>query len=369
MRIERAKKASVAAYAICKFMESGERPQLEAYQKIGDIPTIGFGYTGKIVDKLTGQLRKLRVGKWIDGRYVDGDVITLEEAYRLFDEVAAPEAERRVDFFFPDIPLTQHQRDELFLFCYNLRWSSIADSTLRRLLNAGGWTREEIINWWVVYRNPKTQFEEGLYRRRIAELCIFFGCDHEVAEKVSWEAELRRDPVSKEIIRQTDPELILLRAETRTEAKQIAVDEVRRAATKESRPVEQPASSSPGQGEVKPVEAPPKAPVVVEPLPELPPKQTPPVAKPKPLPGQPASTGTVKDVREDPAFWTMVILVFGRVGLAMGMIPSLFTDLINDPNFRVALAGIVAIYAAMLIAWMQDRAAKRKAPQPVEEAE
>jgi GH24 family phage-related lysozyme (muramidase) len=347
MTHERASKATQAAYDLCKFIENGDKPANKAYQKTGDIVTIGWGYTGKILDTLTGQLRPLRLG----------DVITDEEADRLFDQVAAPEAERRVDFFFPSLALTQGQRDALFLFCYNLRWKSIADSTLRTLLNSGDWTRETVIQWWIKYRNPKTQFEEGLYRRRIAELCIFFDCDPEVAEKASWEAELRRDPSTKEIIRQTDPELIILRAETRTEAKKIAEEEIRLAASPASRPAEaDPVPVSPGTTvEPKPVAATKPAAIKVEGLPEIgAPK---PVAKPKPRPtaGQPAGTSPEDDIRRNPQFWSMLILIFGRIGVAAGFVPAMFTDVINDKNFQVALAGVISIYVAMFIAHQQQK--------------
>jgi GH24 family phage-related lysozyme (muramidase) len=348
----RVAQASAAAYAACKSIESedGINPDLKAYHKVGDIPTIGWGYAGKIRDKLTGQLRPIRLG----------DEITREEADMLFDMNAAPEAERRVDFFFPNIPLNQGQRDALFMFCYNLRWASIRDATLRTIVNGGKWDREELIEWWIKYRNPKTRFEEGLYRRRIAELCILFGCDHEIAQREAWEAELRRDPFTKEIIRQTDPELIIMRAETKTEAKKIAMEEIRKERLAKSRPAEtvqdQP---SPDTEQSKPVGATKPTEITVEPLPEIKPAPKPVVKKT--LPGQPATTTTEDDVRKNPQFWTMVILVFGRVGVVAGFVPAAFTELITDKNFQVALAGIIAIYFAMFIAWEQNRSAEKKA--------
>lgn len=371
----RATKASAAAHRVCQLIEaSGGRPNLEAYYCPAGVPTIGFGYAGKIVDKLTGQLREIKVGKWIDvgngeKKYVDGDVIDLREAVRLY-EVAAQEAERRVDFFFPTVPLSQGMRDALFLFCYNLRWKSIAESTLRRMINNGpqsaanpdGWTRESLIQWWIKYRNPKSSAEQGLFRRRITELCIAFDCDPEVARAEAWEAELVRDPYSKEIVRITDPELILLRAETKTEAKKIAAAE-RDAALAESRPPEAAEIPSPDAGK-------PTAGGATEKAPEAPTAKPAPAPKPKPaaLPGQPATTADGADIRKDPQFWTMMVLVFGRTGLAIGFIPAAFSDLIQDKNFQVALAGIIAIYAAMLIAWAQERQKRKKAERAEAEA-
>lgn len=362
----RATKASAAVHRVCQLMEApGGRPNLEAYFDALGVPTIGFGYAGKVVDKLTGQLREIKVGRWIDlgngeKRYVDGDVIDLREAVRLY-EVAAQEAERRVDFFFPTVSLSQGMRDALFLFCYNLRWKSIAESTLRRMINNGpqsavhpdGWTRESLIQWWIKYRNPKSIAEQGLFRRRITELCIALDCDPEVSRAEAWEAELIRDPYSKEIVRITDPELIILRAETKTEAKKIAAAE-REAALAESRPPEAAEITSPDTGKPTAGGAPVK-------VPEAPtPKPAPAPAPKKPLPGQPATTADGPDIRQDPQFWTMIILVFGRTGLALGFIPAAFSDLIQDKNFQVALAGIVAIYAAMLIAWLQEREKRKK---------
>lgn len=361
--LQRAHKADQATHRACQVIEApGGRPNLQAYYDAVGVPTIAFGYAGKIVDKLSGQLRQIKVGKWIDvgggeKRYVDGDVVDMPEAVRLF-EVSAQEAERRVDFFFPDIPLTQGQRNALFLFCYNLRWKSIADSTLRRLINGGpqsaenpdGWTRPVIIEWWIKYRNERSKAELGLFRRRITELCIFFGCDVEVAMSEAWNAELSRDPFSKEIVRITDPELILLRAETKTEAKHFA-DGQRESALAESRPAEAAEITSPDVGTTKPGETTQKTTEAPK-APEAP--------KRKPMPGQPATTADGPDIRQDPQFWTMIILVFGRTGLALGFIPAAFTDLIQDKNFQVALAGIVAIYAAMLIAWLQEREKQKR---------
>ncbi|MAZ05795.1 MAG: hypothetical protein CME81_05270 [Halomonas sp.] len=350
--IQRAARADQATYDLCKLMESGAAPELQAYQQLGDIVTIGFGHTGDIYDTLTGKMRKLRLG----------DRITLEEAHRLFDEVDAVEAERRVDFFFPKIPLTQGQRNALWSFCYNLRWRTVADSTLRGLINRGDWTRETLIEWWVKYRNPKTQFEEGLFRRRIVELCLWFGCDPEASHKEAWRAELRRDPSTKDIIRQTDPELVILRAETQTDAKRLADEKVKES----SRPVEPVNTTSPV------VEDPVKTPggtsepvVIEEGLPEV---ETPPVAPPKKKaqPYQDYDPATPeKDMALSKRFWGLLIFVGGWLStLAQAVAELPFVgQLAGMSPFQVKdwRLGIAIILAGALLLWY----GKVKAKGPV----
>jgi lysozyme len=348
--IKRAAKADQATYDLVKFMESGDEPELEAYQQLGDIVTIGFGHTGKIYDVLTGQTRPLRLG----------DRITLEEAHRLFEQMDAPEAENRVDLFFPNIPLTQGQRNALFSFCYNLRYVTIRDSTLRRLINAGDWTRETLIEWWVKYRNPKTQFEEGLYRRRILELCLWFGCEADVAERESWAAELRRDQHSKEIDRQTDPELVIMRAETASDAKRLA--DVRIAES--SRPVEQVEATSPVAEDKAMTPGGATSPVIVdEPLPEIAPKPAP---KKKAEPYRDYDpTAPEKDMALSKRFWGLLFYVGGvlaTVAQAVAEIPVIGQLAAMSP-FQVEdwRLGLAIVAAGALLLWV----GKVKAKGPV----
>lgn len=209
--MSRAKSASENGLNLVKEFEGrGGVPVLDAFQDDGDLVTIGFGHTGKIRDPDTGKKRELRLGDRITAEYADE---------LLVDD--SKEAERRVDRYFPSIPLTQGQRDALVSFCFNLRLDSIISSTLRKMILSGpDIARTSLIEWWVKYRNPRTIFEEGLYRRRIAELCLWFGWPYRLA----WEAELRRDK-NNEISFISNPELILFRAEAEAKANEVAPPE------------------------------------------------------------------------------------------------------------------------------------------------
>lgn len=183
---------------IKQFEAVGGVPELSAYKKPGDPITIGFGHTGPIRDPETGKLRDLKLG----------DTITAEYAHDLLVE-DIQEAERRVDKFFAGRPLTQGQRDALVSFCFNLSLDSIISSTLRKMLLSGdNISLEKLTEWWIKYRNPRTIFEEGLFRRRVGELCLWYGWP----TRAAWSAELRRDR-NNEISFMSNPQLILYRAE------------------------------------------------------------------------------------------------------------------------------------------------------------
>jgi len=47
--------------------------------------------------------------------------------------------------------------------------------SLPSLVNARARDIDAVIAKWAQYKNPNTIFEQGLYRRRLAELCMFFG--------------------------------------------------------------------------------------------------------------------------------------------------------------------------------------------------
>lgn len=95
------------------FIQAQEALRLEAYADAIGIPTIGWGHT--IGVKL-------------------GDVCTLEQAQRYFDEDIAP-VEECVEKLVT-VEITQEQFDALCSFTFNLGCTSLRNSTLLRKLNA-----------------------------------------------------------------------------------------------------------------------------------------------------------------------------------------------------------------------------------------
>ena len=208
--------------------------RLTAYKKPGDPWTIGWGQTGAMPD----------------GRpVVEGLTITQQEA----DEALV--------WFVKSVsdPLTrkhfnaqsQDEFDALSSWVYNINHAKLerGQYSLPALVNLRARDIDAVIAKWIQYKNPNTIFEQGLYRRRLAELCVFMGLPWHFALSAVLK---RRDGV---IVDMTDPAYILEMAEAA-----------------------KPIPSLPD---------PPKAPkpvieVRVEPLPEIAPKVDP-VAPPKPM--------------------------------------------------------------------------------------
>ncbi len=356
---ERATRASAECYEFVKRREAKKInsknepvPANKAYEKPGDPVTIGFGHTGPIE---TAHGRR---------KPVLGDVITTDYAHQLFEEDAA-EAEALIDVYMGDIVFTQGQRDAMFSFVFNIarKWLDPKNNTFLRHWKKGTLTFDILLEYLPQYRNERTIFEEGLFRRRLAELCMVIGVPPLMAERIAWEALLRRDKDTNEITHMTDPLLVVLKAEA-------AAKEAGAITTSPSGKLE--SSSSPALETGHPTE--PAAAPDPDPIPESQPhgsgsgpsdevtiendqgdKAVEKVNKkalkyPKP-PAQP----TDETPMTRPEFWTMNLLMFGRIGLAVGVIPAFMTDLITDPNFQAAVGGILAIYAAMLFKWRNDR--------------
>ena len=131
--------------------------ELKAYPdpKTGGEPwTIGWGNT-----------------RWMDGSPVKpGQTITAAEADTLLDDSLRK-------FFWPQIRLIPHfadmsdeQRGALLSFAYNLGagfYGSEGFTTISRLLRNKDW--DKVPETLVLYRNPGSEVEEGVKRRRVAE--------------------------------------------------------------------------------------------------------------------------------------------------------------------------------------------------------
>ena len=134
-----------------------ESCELKAYPdpKTGGAPwTIGWGNT-----------------RWMDGSPVKpGQTLTAAEADTLLDDSLRK-------FFWPQIRLIPHfadmsdeQRGALLSFSFNLGerfYGSEGFTTISRLLRNKDW--DKVPDALVLYRNPGSDVEEGLKRRRVAE--------------------------------------------------------------------------------------------------------------------------------------------------------------------------------------------------------
>lgn len=356
----RASRASEAAYEFVMGTEGGwdddgnPKPRKRAFQDPGDPVTIGFGHTGMI--RIKGEFRKPQIG----------DVISTEYARTLFIEDAQM-AEDRIDKYFPGMNLTQGQRDALFSFCFNIaeKWLRPENNTWLRHFRNGTLTFEILAEYLPQYVNPRTIFEQGLFRRRLWELCVFLGLDPIVSRVEAWKAELWRDK-NQEMKHRTDPLFIVLSAEAET--KKLAPSAPVSPPPKHPPELEAPAPVDEGSGTA--VEAPVEK-STEKPAESVPEEKASGVAKPAPKPApapaprkhvpypKPPKVDPNETVMTKPEFWSMNMLLSGRLLLALGVIPATMTDLVTDPNFIAMLAGVIVIYGAMISKFRSTRKADK----------
>lgn len=165
---------------------------LAAYKKAGDPWTIGWGQTGRMPD----------------GRpVVDGLIVSQEEADAALlwfvRNVVDPLTRKHFN------AQTQAEFDALASWVYNLDHGKLEAGrySLPQLINIRDRDIDAVIAKWVQYVNPGTIFEQGLYRRRLAEVCLFLGLPWHFALT----AVLRRS--GGIIVDRTDPWFILDMAE------------------------------------------------------------------------------------------------------------------------------------------------------------
>ena len=177
-----------------------------AYKHPGDPWTVGPGLTGRF--RVSGKVIQ-------QGTRVSYDECVEEMQLRLHNEVY-PLVRKHFR------PKNQHEFDALVCWTWNLDQGKLDAGRytlpslvvdVKRLTDPDA--RAALIRKWVEYKNPKTIFEQGLYRRRLAELCMFFGLPWTVAVS----AVLIRDKKNPDIIKtMTDPFHILDLAEAAAEA-------------------------------------------------------------------------------------------------------------------------------------------------------
>jgi GH24 family phage-related lysozyme (muramidase) len=166
--------------------------RLTAYKKPGDPWTIGWGQTGAMPD----------------GRpVVEGLTITQQEADEALvwfvKSVSDPLTRKHFN------AQTQDEFDALSSWVYNINHAKLerGQYSLPALVNLRARDLDAVIAKWIQYKNPNTIFEQGLYRRRLAELCVFMGLPWHFALS----AVLKRQ--NGVIVDMTDPAYILEMAE------------------------------------------------------------------------------------------------------------------------------------------------------------
>lgn len=145
-----------------RFVALWEGLLLKAYLDTITAPpvwTIGAGWTGKIRDPQTGELRPIQPGDRISKRYA---MKLLAKGLR--------QASRDIAKWV-DVPLTVRQRMALLSLYYNIGPGAFADSTVLRRLNEGDY--RGAANAFLMWRFAGGVEVEGLLIRRRAERRMF----------------------------------------------------------------------------------------------------------------------------------------------------------------------------------------------------
>jgi lysozyme len=219
--------------------------RFKAYQKPGDPWTVGWGITGHLPD----------------GRKVEkGLIITQEEADAALmwfvKSISEPLTRKHFN------ARTQAEFDAIHSWVFNIRHEKLerGEYSLPSLINLKARDIEAIISKWIEYKNPNSIFEQGLYRRRLAEVCMFMGLPWHFALT----AVLKR--AGGMITNMTDPFFVIQMAEQAAEAVTVPIV---------------PAQPAAPPAPPKPAEA-PKPPPAVTPAPDAKPADKPAATVKKP---------------------------------------------------------------------------------------
>lgn len=136
--------------------------ELDAYQDIAGVWTIGYGHTGVYPP-----------GMSIDGAVKAGDRISEEEAEPLLRHDLCPREAAVLRLV--KVPLNQNEFDALVSFVYNVGVAAFRRSTALRRLNRGDSDgAAEALTWWnKATVDGKLREVLGLTRRRAAEKALF----------------------------------------------------------------------------------------------------------------------------------------------------------------------------------------------------
>ena len=345
------------------------------------IPTIGYGRTGPVA--------------------VVGKRITLSEADALLDEDVARHAQIVRDQI--TVPLTQGEFDALASVVFNLGY---IPKSLKACLN-GGVTDAGKVMTPGSYGSALLQFPrncraggkplKGLYRRRLAEACLFCDLPWENACSISV-VQLSVDDAGKiDTNESTSLEDTLMRARLDTskppDTSHILKKQWSEVIAKQAEPVaaEAPGDAEPAEKEAPqpnppplvsaPVPAPPSGPVVAGPAVVVPaPQPPPPPVKPAPPPRLPdppvpigQQTGAVDAARKSEEwsanaksmiysrrFWGLLLVVAGRVWM-LKTGSNAVLGAVSDPLVMEMFSG----FMVMVIGEAVQHWGERKATRPL----
>lgn len=152
-------KTSQSGIALLKRFEGLE---LEAYQDIAGVWTIGYGHTGKYPP-----------GFRLSGKVKAGDRLTEAEAEDLLKIDLRPRENAVVELV--RVPFNQNEFDALVSFVYNVGVGAFRGSTVLRRLNRGArMSAADALTWWNKATVGGVLREIlGLTRRRAAEKALF----------------------------------------------------------------------------------------------------------------------------------------------------------------------------------------------------
>jgi GH24 family phage-related lysozyme (muramidase) len=157
-----------------------ERCELTAYaDKQSGAPVVGWGQENALFPGTPGEI-KVRPGL----------TITQQQADDGFDYFVHNVVDPLVRKHFTC--QTQEEHDACASWVYNLKMGKLerGEYTMPSVFNRKPRDFAEVVRWWIKYRNPGTIMEKGLYRRRLAELCLMRGWPYRHA----WAATLDSDP-------------------------------------------------------------------------------------------------------------------------------------------------------------------------------
>jgi len=263
---------------LIKLFEGCERKRpnglIETYQVGADIPTIGWGQTGRMPD----------------GRTVEHGLV-----------ISQQEADEALEYFIRNVvdPLvrkhfncrSQCEHDAWASWVYNIRHDKLerGQYSLPELVNVKSRDQEALVSKWLQYcRTPG--FENGLYRRRIAEVFMFLGLPGRVPAVWGYVSTARFK--SGGVIDPTDPWFIIDVAERAQTTEDLNRKQfIKLGGKPEDFPAAPPAPAAKPTKAKKPTKAtaPVKAETPPEPKPEPKPVPIPPtpnldpVAPPKPM--------------------------------------------------------------------------------------
>ena len=145
--------------------------------------------TGKTVDEGDDVQGVVTIGpgltRWRDGALIaPGSSVTYQEGMDMLlaylHEDVAPAIDRLID-----VELSEDEEAAFGSFLYNLGETKVKGYTLTRMINEGA-PDADLARKWMEYVYAGGKKELGLYRRRMAEVLLWFGLDWRAALNVTW---------------------------------------------------------------------------------------------------------------------------------------------------------------------------------------